>query len=70
MAVMDGDNIVVGNKTSPPEPAPAAPEKPPHDGPTVCGAMSLQHGDISNLSSPQKFVHLVGCAKTRPPAKR
>lgn len=66
---MAGDNIVVGKKTPPPKPAPASAEKPPH-GPAVCGAMSLQHGDSSNLSSPQKFVHLVGCAKTRPPAKR
>jgi hypothetical protein len=69
MAVMDGDNIVVGKKTRPPKPAPATPEKPSH-GPAVCGAMSLQHDDSSNMSSPQKFVHLVGCAKARPSAKR
>jgi hypothetical protein len=68
MAVMDGDNIVVGNKTPPAKPAPATAEKPSH-GPAVCGAMSQQHGDSSNVSSPQKFVHLVGCAKARP-AKR
>jgi hypothetical protein len=69
MAVMDGDNIVVGKKTPPPKPAPASPEKPSH-GPAACGAMSLQHGDSNNQSSPQKFVHLVGCAKARPSAKR
>jgi hypothetical protein len=69
MAVMDGDNIVVGNKTPPPEPAPATRERPSH-APAACGAMSLQHGDSSNQSSPQKFVHLVGCAKARPAAKR
>jgi hypothetical protein len=65
---MDGDNIVVGNKTPPPKPAPATPAKP-SPGSAVCGAMSQQHGDSSNQSSPQKFVHLVGCAKARP-AKR
>jgi hypothetical protein len=69
MAVMDGDNIVVGNKTPLPKPAPTTPEKP-SSAPAVCGAMSLQHGDSSNLSSPQKFVHLVGCAKARPSPKR
>ena len=41
----------------------------------VCGAMSQQHGDAGrgNVSSPQKFVHLVGCrdpnARTGPPLR-
>jgi hypothetical protein len=60
MAVMDRDNIVVGNKTPPAKPATAIAEHPPH-GPAISGAMSQQRGDLSNQSSPQKFVHLVGC---------
>ena len=38
-----------------------------------CGAMSQQRGDSGTLSTPQKFVRLVGCrdpkrdSKSRPP---
>ena len=34
-----------------------------------CGAMSQQRGNSGMLSTPQKFVRLVGCrdAKARPP---
>jgi hypothetical protein len=60
MAVMDRDNIVVGNNPPSPKSAPANPEKP-RRAVAVCGAMTLQHGDSSNQSSPQKFVRLVGC---------
>jgi hypothetical protein len=68
---MDRDNIVVANKTKPQKPASSSPEKPPRSV-TVCGAMSLQHGDTSNQSSPQKFVRLVGCheSRVRPTPKR
>ena len=57
---MDRDNIVVANKIKSTKPALTSPEKPPR-AVAVCGAMSLQHGDTSNQSSPQKFVRLVGC---------
>jgi hypothetical protein len=71
MAVMERDNIVVVNKTKPQKPASSSPEKPPR-AVAVCGAMSLQHGDTSNQSSPQKFVRLVGCheSRVRPTPKR
>jgi hypothetical protein len=70
MAVMEGDNIVVGSKTLPSKPAPTLPEKPSHE-PAVCGAMSQQRDHLSNQSAPQKFVHLVGCrdAKARSATK-
>ena len=37
-----------------------------------CGAMSQQRGDSSAISTPQKFVRLVGCreAKARPQGTR
>ena len=37
-----------------------------------CGAMSQQRSDSGAVSTPQKFVHLVGCrdSKTNPPKGR
>jgi len=67
---MNRDNIIVGNKTLTAKPATAIPEHPPHE-PAISGAMSQQRGDLSNQSSPQKFVRLVGCrdSKVRASAK-
>jgi len=61
---MDRDNIVVGSKPSPLKPATTAPEQPSR-APAICGAMSQQRGDLSNQSTPQKFVRLVGCRDPR-----
>ena len=68
---MDGDNIVVGNNPPSQKPDPSTPEKPLRVS-AVCGAMSQQHGNSSNQSSPQKFVRLVGChdSKARLTMKR
>jgi hypothetical protein len=86
MAVMAGDNIVVGkpsvrkrsqaiiaHPTMPTGPA----DQPKVDRtggrrPQLCGAMSQQRDDSGAQSMPQKFVHLVGCRdpKMRPPLKR
>jgi hypothetical protein len=60
MAVMDRDNIVVANESPPLKSAPKTAEERLH-GPSICGAMSQQCGDLSNQSAPQKFLHLVGC---------
>jgi hypothetical protein len=68
MAVMDRDNIVVAKKSPPPKAASTDPAKPSRTV-AVCGAMSLQHGDSSNQSSPQKFVRLVGCHESKVPLK-
>jgi hypothetical protein len=37
-----------------------------------CGAMSQQRSDSGAMSTPQKFLHLVGCRdpKARPPGGR
>jgi hypothetical protein len=75
MAVMGNGDIVVGSKTPPRKPAnvtvkdladrtakdrlsgaPDFTETERH-----CGAMSQQRGDSGTLSTPQKFVQLVGC---------
>jgi hypothetical protein len=71
MAVMDRDNIVVGNSPPSAKLAPKNPEKPSRAG-AICGAMSQQRGDNSNQSAPQKFVRLVGChnSKARLTVKR
>jgi hypothetical protein len=86
MAVMGGDNIVVGkcsvrkssqaiiaHPTTPTGPS-GQPKVDRTDGrrPQLCGAMSQQRDDSGAQSMPQKFVHLVGCRdpKMRPPLKR
>jgi len=80
MAVMGNGDIVVGKNppqirkrlivdnlskpagtSAPSEPSPSAKEG-------HCGAMSQQRGDSGAVSTPQKFVRLVGChdVKARP----
>lgn len=68
---MDHDNIVVANESPPLKSVPKTAEKRPN-GPSICGAMSQQRGDLSNRSVPQKFLHLVGCRDLRAqaPTKR
>jgi hypothetical protein len=41
-------------------------------GESRCGAMSQQRTDSGATSTPQKFLHLVGCrdARVRPPGRR
>ena len=54
-------------------PTVAAPNSASMNRPAITGAMSQQCGDNGNFSTPQKFVHLVGCrdAKARPePGRR
>lgn len=73
---MGNDDIVVG-KTPPNKtvivdnlakrggaPAPAASVLSAKAG--HCGAMSQQRGDSGAVSTPQKFVRLVGCRDARP----
>jgi hypothetical protein len=74
MAVMGSGRTVVGN-TPPRRPISAGTADPPRT--ILSPAMSLQRGDFGNVSTPQKFVHLVGCRDARPkpelrptPAKR
>jgi len=78
---MGSDNIVVGSNSSPRNPAAATSKYPSETdgltaprgaGPTKaeqhCGAMSQPRGNSGVLSTPQKFVRLVGCRdpKVRP----
>ena len=35
-----------------------------------CGAMSQQRGDGGTISTPQKFVQLVGCREPKAPSSR
>jgi hypothetical protein len=79
MAVMGSGDIVVGKGSSPRRSRPenfakrdgasAPPASTPGKVDGHCGAMSQQRGDSGGMSTPQKFVRLVGCrdAKTRPP---
>jgi hypothetical protein len=82
MAVMGNGDIVVGSKSPPRNPtdvtvkdladrvAAAKPAGASDSAETErhCGAMSQQRGNSGMLSTPQKFVRLVGCrdAKARP----
>jgi hypothetical protein len=81
MAVMASGNIIVGKSSSTPKSRPVSPEnlaKRAYASPPAastpgkaeghCGAMSQQRGDSGGVSTPQKFVRLVGCrdGKTRP----
>jgi hypothetical protein len=85
VAVMGNGDIVVGK--SPPGrprksvivdnlPQPPAASASTEPGPSTkdghCGAMSQQRGDSGAVSTPQKFVRLVGChdVKARPPGTR
>ena len=61
---MDRDNIVVASKPSPPKPDATTAEQRSR-APAISRAMSQQRGDLSNQSTPQKFVHLVGCRDPR-----
>jgi hypothetical protein len=75
MAVMGGDDIVVGKPASretsqaivahltAPAGSPDRQKVDRQDGgrPRFCGAMSQQRDDSGAQSIPQKFVHLVGC---------
>jgi hypothetical protein len=78
MAVMGSGDIGVGKTPSTHQSTTAPPDKrakaPPGAVATVakaeahCGAMSQQRGDSGAISTPQKFVRLVGCreVKARP----
>jgi hypothetical protein len=81
MAVMRGDNIIVGSKPISSKSASTIVEDPaeragplslPGDRsnllkkrPGPCGAMSQQRSDSGSQSTPQKFVRLVGCRDPR-----
>jgi hypothetical protein len=80
MAVMRGDNITVGSKSTTSKPASVIADKPAEpavrpEGASrdpartkradVSGAMSQQRCDSGNPSTPQKFVRLVGCHAPR-----
>lgn len=47
-------------------------DQPPAQAAHHCGAMSQQRADGGAMSTPQKFVHLVGCrdSKAKPPTGR
>jgi hypothetical protein len=77
---MASGDIVVGKSPSrriPKTPiaqnlAPRAGASPPAEpvpsrGEQRCGAMSQQRGDSGAVSTPQKFVRLVGCRETKAP---
>jgi hypothetical protein len=80
MAVMGSGDIVVGrnfhagkSSGTPENLEGAAPiQAMPGNAERHCGAMSEQRGDSGAVSTPQKFVHLVGCRdpKARPPSGR
>jgi hypothetical protein len=82
MAVMGGGDITVGNKSTTRKPAQTIVSdlaerlrvsgRKPEDQTSICGAMAQQRGDSGGWSTPQKFVHLVGCRdpKLGPAAKR
>jgi hypothetical protein len=81
MAVMRGDNIIVGSKPISSKSASAIAEDPVgRAGPSSlsgdrsnalkkrpgpCGAMSQQRSDTGSQSTPQKFLRLVGCRDPR-----
>jgi hypothetical protein len=71
MAVMRGDNIIVGSKRTTSKSnettvddlaeRTGSPRAVRKRSPDVCGAMSQQRCDSGSQSTPQKFVRLVGC---------
>jgi len=82
---MSRGDIVVGNNPSTRKSKPNGAEnldrrtdtsRPTKSGPADverhCGAMSQQRGDLATISTPQKFVRLVGCRdpKARPSSGR
>jgi hypothetical protein len=83
MAVMGNGDIVVGKNSPtrspktviidhlakrPGAPAPTEPILPRKE--SHCGAMSQQRGDSGAVSTPQKFVRLVGCHDDKPGPRR
>jgi hypothetical protein len=77
MAVMGGDDIVVGSNPSIRATSPAQASGRPLDRqerrrPALCGAMLQQRDDSGAQSMPQQLVQLVGCRdlKVRPSLKR
>jgi hypothetical protein len=78
MAVMGRGDIVVGKKPSTRKPNPVIVENPakragtqrkqatPGNAEGHCGAMSQQRSDSGAVSTPQKFLRLVGCHETKP----
>jgi hypothetical protein len=79
MAVMGSGNIVVGKKPSARKPNTVIVEKlakragasirqkkvPAGNAEGHCGAMSQQRSDSGAVSTPQKFLRLVGCHETK-----
>jgi hypothetical protein len=79
MAVMGSGNIVVGKKPSARKPKTVIVEKlakragasmrrkeaPQGNNEGHCGAMSQQRSDSGAVSTPQKFLRLVGCHETK-----
>jgi hypothetical protein len=68
MAVMRGDNIIVGSKPTTAKSTSAESEtnsRAKKQRPGFCGAMSQQRCDSGAQSTPQKFVRLVGCRDPR-----
>jgi hypothetical protein len=79
MAVMGNGDIVVGKKSSRRTPktvivdtmakradSSAPTESVPVAKDSHCGAMTQQRGDSGAVSTPQKFVRLVGCHDVKP----
>jgi hypothetical protein len=82
MAVMGGGDIIVGNESPTRKPARTIVSdqtgrvvvagRKADDQTKICGAMAQQRDDSGGWSTPQKFVHLVGCRdpRLRPAGKR
>jgi hypothetical protein len=79
MAVMGNGDIVVGKSPSTRKSKPVSPENftkrggastPAQSIPGKeerhCGAMSQQRGNSGTMSTPQKFMRLVGCRDSKP----
>jgi hypothetical protein len=86
MAVMGSGDIIAGSNPSIPEPkakamdvkslakgaAASRQRAEANSGERRCGAMAQQRSDSGATSTPQEFLHLIGCRdpKVRPPGGR
>jgi hypothetical protein len=58
--------VIVDNRSKRPGASTAQNESAPGKAEKRCGAMSQQRCDSGAISTPQQFVHLVGCRDRKP----